>query len=503
MTLLQRYFAFLRGASVSRLGRLGVILTTSSFVTFMLFEFTRILGVMTNAYIGLISYLALPALFVFGLILIPVAWQLQRRALGLTTRQLLERQFAERELSGGWLGSKFVWSIVSLTLLNVVFLSAAGSRMLTFMDEPQFCGTACHSVMHPEWTTYRDSPHARVKCVECHVGEGVDAVVDSKLNGIWQMISVTFDLYERPIPTPVHNLRPARETCETCHWPDKFYGQRIKRIVHYGRDSSSTPMYTTLSLKVGSPTRAGVSGIHWHVAADNEVRYASVDDRREQMIWVDVKQPDGTYKRYRSRRRERGMEGYDTRILDCVDCHNRATHIYEDPATAIDWRLSTGQLETDLPYLKRVALEAVTIGYPDSASAMSGIENHLYGFYRRRFPEQVSAWTSSIDETAAVLQAVYRRNRHHRMNVDWGAYPDHLRHEAGSGCFRCHNPNLKADDGSEISSDCTLCHSIAAYDSPHPFEFLLPIDTTNPDVDMHRYLQNEFLDRSSADIEPE
>ncbi len=169
--------------------------------------------------------------------------------------------------------------------------------MLHFMDSAEFCGTACHSVMNPEWTTYQASPHARVACVECHVGEGVGALVNSKLNGAWQMVSATFDLYERPIPTPVHQLRPARETCEKCHWPSKFYGSRLQTRIAYENDEASTPRYTTLNLKIDAGA-AGDTGVHWHISPGKEVRYASVDDEREEMIWVESLQPDGNVRRF-------------------------------------------------------------------------------------------------------------------------------------------------------------------------------------------------------------
>ena len=148
--------------------------------------------------------------------------------------------------------------------------------------------------MNPEWTTYQASPHAHVACVECHVGEGVGALVDSKLNGAWQMVSATFDLYERPIPTPVHQLRPARETCEKCHWPDKFYGSRLQTRVSYEDDEASRRA-TRPSTSRSTPEPPATTGVHWHIAPSNEVRYASVDDEREEMIWVESRQPDGSY----------------------------------------------------------------------------------------------------------------------------------------------------------------------------------------------------------------
>ena len=285
--MLQTYLDFIRAVSLDRLGRIGVVLTTTAFISFVVFQLAMLAGIVTNAYVGLIIYLLFPVLFVLGLVIIPIAWYRQKKRTGLGTAELLEQRFGTDGVQGDIAGSKVFRTVAVLTLTNIVILGAASIKMLHFMDSARFCGTACHQVMSPEWTTYQASPHARVACVDCHVGEGVGALVNSKLNGAWQMISSAFNLYDRPIPTPVHQLRPARETCEKCHWPDKFYGSRLQTRVSYANDEESTPTYTTLNLKI-DPGAAGTTGVHWHVNPDNEVRYASVDDEREEMIWVDL-----------------------------------------------------------------------------------------------------------------------------------------------------------------------------------------------------------------------
>lgn len=491
------YIRFVNALSVNWVGRLGVVLTTSSFVTFIILELARLSGVLTNAYVGLITYLTLPALFLIGLISIPIGWRRVRRETGLSTRELLDRRFGPDETRQGFFGSRVFLGVGALTLLNVVFLGVASTRMLHFMDTPRFCGTACHSVMNPEWTTYQDSPHARVHCVECHVGEGVEALIDSKISGMRQILSVTFDLLERPIPTPVHNLRPSRETCEHCHWPDKFYGDRLETINRYAKDETSTPRYNTLALKVDAGSGGNRSGIHWHIAGENEIIYTSVDDEREEMIWVDVRQSDGTYKRYVNRNVRTQGKAAEPRILDCVDCHNRATHIYERPDDAVDSRLAEGRVDRTLPFIKREMLAALTAGYNDEAKAMEGIENAIAGFYRRHYPGVARSQGAAVDEAIAVARDIYRRNIHHGMEIDWNTYSSHIGHRhAGAGCFRCHNPDMVAEDGTAVSSDCTLCHSILAYESERAFAFVQPPDSTSADYHMHRYLQREFVTSS-------
>jgi len=381
-------------------------------------------------------------------------------------------------------------------VVNILFIGIGGARMLHFMDSPKFCGTACHSVMEPEWVAYQNSPHAHVRCVDCHVGEGAEALLDAKLNGLWQVVSATFDLYEQPIPTPVHQLRPARETCEKCHWPDKFYGDRIKTFPKFGFDQESKPRHTTLALKVGSGAGDSQGTIHWHIAEANEVRYQAGDEKRLTMDWVEIKRGD-EFHRYTNRKlpvREEAATAEETvRSMDCVDCHNRATHIYQDPETALDEALAAGRISRDLPFAKKVGLGAMLGGYGSSkADGLKGIENSVRGHYLRE-KHDVRINFQEVDLMVAELQAIYSRNIFPGMKVEWNTYRSHLGHENGSGCFRCHNPDMVDAAGVAIDYDCTLCHSILAMDSPTEFQFLLPASEKDPDRKMHEYLRREFL----------
>jgi len=492
--MFQKYINFIRGVSVNWVGRIGVILTTSSFISFIIIEFGRLTGLIVNSYIGLITFLVFPALFVFGLILIPISWYIFRKSKGKTTHELLNERFEPFELKTDIIGSSVFLTVLGLTLINILFVGGASFRMVHFMDSPQFCGTACHTVMNPEWTTYQVSPHARVQCIECHVGEGMTALFHSKLNGLWQIISVTFKLYEKPIPTPIHQLRPARETCEKCHWPEKFYGSRLKTIVHYGEDYHSTPLYTTLNLKIDAGEGYTRAGIHWHINEKNNVRYTSVDDKREQIIQVEVTQPDGTVKTFKNRDLTNTKnESKHIRTMDCVDCHNRATHIYELPENALDDRIHRRIISRELPYIKREALKTLTTEYPDSESAEKGFRIHLDGFYQRHYPELLISKMDQIDSIVETLKTIYDRNIHHGMNINWASYPSHIGHKAGSGCFRCHNSSLRDNEGNSISQDCTLCHSILADKENEPFEYIKSLDPDNPEYPMQEYLRKEFL----------
>ena len=492
-----RYLNLIRGVSTNPWGRLGVALTNLSFVCIVVMELAMLVGLVTSSKVGLIYYMLFPALFVVGLAMAIYGWQQFKKSSKMSAADLLVAQFGEEDCKSDFVGSRLFRTVGIVTILSLVFLSVISVRMFSFMDRAEFCGNACHSVMSPEWATYQQSPHARVACVECHVGEGTGALIDSKLNGLWQMVSVTFDILERPIPTPVHQLRPARETCEKCHWPDRFYGQRLKTIARYQYDSSSTALYTSLSLKVDAGTSEARSGIHWHIAEENEVRYASVDDERKQIIWAEVRRADGSYHRYASNDESViSKDASSVRSVDCVDCHNRATHIYELPDRAIDERIQRGILDRSLPFLKREALHAISHDYQSREAAMAGIANHMNGFYQRQYPKVARSRLMTIDSVVTVLQSIYNRNIHPAMNIEWGAYASYLGHVGNGGCFRCHNSHMVDEVGETIPFDCAMCHSILSNDHDDPFRYLRPSDTASVDYMKHLYLQEEFMDAS-------
>jgi hypothetical protein len=489
--MLKQYINFIRSVSINTVGKTGVILTTATFVTFIIFEFFHTIGVFKNAYIGLVTYLAFPALFILGLILIPIGWYRYKKESGKSTQELLNRQFDTGQILPRLWGSRVMRTVFLLTLVNIAILGFASMRMLHFMDQSRFCGTACHQVMNPEWVTYQRSPHARVACVECHVGEGLDALVASKLNGLRQMYLAALNLYNRPIPTPVHQLRPARETCEKCHWPEKFLGQRLITHVDYDDDSLSTPSYNTLNVKIDAGTGGKTPGAHWHIAESNRISYTSLKDERRVITTVWQRRSDGYAiiyhdNRYPSQSKE------EQRVMDCIDCHNRATHIYKTPQDAVDERIRGGTLDRTLPFIKKVSLDAIMHQYPDSASARTGIANHMNAFYQRDYPDVFLKKRKQIDSAIRTLQDIYAINIHPYMNITWGAYPSHLAHHQDLGCFRCHHHNMVNKDDEAIAHDCTLCHSILALDSDSPYAFLMQSDSSKTGA-MQRFLKSEFF----------
>ena len=454
---------FLIALTRNPISLLGVAITTASAVLSITLFSLEFFGFRGSPYIGIIAYLILPAVLVVGLGLIPLGILRQR---GLIRKALQAGgpppSFPIVDLNLASTRTR-VLIFLLLTLANVVILATATYKGVEVMDSTEFCGTACH-VMTPEFTAYQRSPHSRVKCVDCHIGPGTDWFVKAKLSGAWQVVSTTFDLYPRPIPTPVHDLRPARETCEQCHWPTKFVGDKLKVITHHADDEANTALKTVLLLRVGGIQGRVSQGIHWHVDPDISVRYRS-DETRETIYEVELTEADGTVKMFRSDEAGENDDGGQWRIMDCVDCHNRPTHVYRMPEQELDLAIQEGRIPASLPYIRREGVRALKSEYGSHAEASSGIDSAITAFYESNHP---GADAALIEQASRTLSEIYGTNVFPEMNVGWGEYPDHIGHERFPGCFRCHSDAHSTEDGEVISQDCFTCHSLLAMEEEDP-----------------------------------
>ncbi|NQV41070.1 MAG: NapC/NirT family cytochrome c [Candidatus Marinimicrobia bacterium] len=505
MDFFRRYIMFIQLLFLNWIGKIGVIVASTAFISFFILEGLTLIGIFRSTYTGIVTYFLIPMIFIAGLILLPFAWRKQKKDTGTTLQHVFLAKFEVGGVGEHNFWEKVVPVVGILTIVNVLFIVAAGSSAMHYMDESEFCGTACHTIMGPEWQVYSVSPHSKVPCVDCHIGEGVQALAKAKINGAWQAVAAMFDLYNKPIGTPIHNLRPAKETCGKCHWPEKHYGSKLVKIERYRDDENNTKQYTTLNLKVDAVNGVG-SGIHWHISENNEVRYSSVDDMREDMIWVEVMQPNGTYKRYTNQHlADSTSEDSEPRVMDCVDCHNRATHIYEQPDAALDRAMARGDIDTDTPYIKREAMAAITTSYDDKDSALTAIGDRLTSFYEQEYPDKDFL---SLPTSIEAVKAIYDRNIHPAMKIDWGTYPNHLghrvefgcfschnfmQHEQSDGCFRCHNRHLVDEAGEGISDECTLCHSILALGEENPLQYLLDQEFRSFEEHKNTYFREEYL----------
>src|SRR5271169_2580204 len=335
---------------------IGLALAAVAFINIVLLILIDLLAAHPSPYIGILAYMVAPAIMVFGLILIPIGMVVERR-------RRLRNVGAPFHYARLDLNNPAQRSTVAFVLSFIVIfalISAVGSyKAYEFTDSVDFCGQLCHTVMHPEFTAYKASPHARVPCVECHVGSGASWYVKSKLSGIRQVYYTARGTYPRPIPTPVHNLRPAQQTCEQCHWPKKFWGAQLKTFTHYGSDEQNTPRVLRMLMKVGGgDPRLGQAGegIHWHMNIANQITYISTDEQRQVIPWVRIEGQNGRVTEYAVKDgapTQAQIDKADKRRMDCIDCHNRPTHIYVPPDLSVDRAITGRSIDARLPLIAR------------------------------------------------------------------------------------------------------------------------------------------------------
>jgi len=156
------------------------------------------------------------------------------------------------------------------------------------------------------------------------------------------------------------------------------------------------------------------------------------------------------------------------RIMDCMDCHNRPTHVFQLPEAAVDQAMSDGRINPELPFIKKKAVEVLRADYPDRATAAQRIASGLEEFYRASYPGVYRDKQSMIDTAVQQVQAIYLRNVFPSMKITWGTYPNNLGHMDSLGCFRCHDGSHTSADGRTIPNDCDTCHTVLAMDEQNP-----------------------------------
>jgi nitrate/TMAO reductase-like tetraheme cytochrome c subunit len=441
---------------------IGMVLTTMSAALFLTVLLTDLLGFHTNPYLGIVFFLVLPAIFLFGLALIPLgAWyERRRRRAGKPPSEL---QWPRIDLNNPNTRRTAI-AIFALTVANVIIVSLAAYQGIEYMDSVPFCGQVCHTVMKPEFVAYLDGPHSRVACVQCHIGPGASWFARSKVSGTRQVFAVTFKTYSRPIPSPVQNLRPARDTCENCHWPEKFHGDAVRKVYEYGNDEKNTESVTTLNVHVGGGSeRLGIAaGIHWHMNVANEIDYIATDDKRQVIPYVRLKDRFGNVREYvaEGTTPDQLAKG-ERRRMDCMDCHNRPSHPFAPTAErAVDQAIASGEIPRSLPFVRREAVKAVKGTYPNEAAAMETISRSLRDFYRSQHEPTYMTKQHDVEKAVVATQRIFSRNVFPEMNVQFGTYANNIGHMDAPGCFRCHDDNHKSKDGKKIGQDCDTCHSI-------------------------------------------
>jgi nitrate/TMAO reductase-like tetraheme cytochrome c subunit len=442
----------------------GGAVTTASGITMIGYWLVEIFGRPNdNPYLGIIFFLLLPALFIGGLVLIPVGVVVRRRKLQKAGQ--IPAQFPKIDLNDRIFRHGLDIVLVA-TIVNLLVVAMASYRGAAYMDSPQFCGQSCH-VMHPEYTAYKISAHSHVACVECHIGAGAESYFRAKVNGTKQLLEVSFDRYPTPIESPVESLRPARDICEGCHTPARFIGEKLLVKSTFADDEKNTETQTVVVLHLGGQDSfshlTGIHGVHL-----GHIEYIATDPTRTNIPWVQKRNPDGSETVFATAAAGSGVPQGERRVMDCIDCHNRAAHTFVTAEEALNRAMAQGAVSPDLPWVHKEGLELLKVAYASEADARARIPDQLAAFYRTQHPEVLAANAALVKSAGEELADLYSQNVFPFMKVTWGTHPNHIGHMSYPGCFRCHDGDHAAKDGKSITQDCAACHNLLAVDEAKP-----------------------------------
>jgi nitrate/TMAO reductase-like tetraheme cytochrome c subunit len=454
----------------------GGALTTASGVTMIGYWLFEMVGrQFENPYLGIIFFLILPALFILGLALIPVGIYVRRRKLqkaGAIPGAFPRIDLNDRVFRHG------IDIVLVATVVNLLVVSVASYRGASYMDSPQFCGASCH-VMHPELAAYQVSAHAHVACVDCHIGSGASSYFEAKVNGTKQLLEVTLrpvaglapkliPTYPQPIPSPVHNLRPARYICEGCHTPAKFVGEKLLVKSSFADDETNTETQSVVVLHLGGrdslSNLLGIHGVH-----TGHIEYIDTDDTRTKIPWIERTNPDGSKTVYTSSDVKGQMPKGERRVMDCIDCHNRAAHTMQTAEDAVNRAMADKAIGSDIPWVHKEGMELLKANYVTTDEARAKIPAGLENFYRTQHPDVYAAKSAEIKAAGNELVEIFTHNVFPEMKVTWGTHPNHIGHMSYPGCFRCHDGDHSTADGKQsITNDCTACHNLLVVDEKKP-----------------------------------
>lgn len=440
---------------------IGIAISLAALVSIVLLFLLEITGSTDQPYLGILIYILFPSVLILGLFVIAVGMFFERRRRRKVAAGTIA-EFPILDLNDPRRRRSLIVFMVFAFIF--MFMSAFGAyHAYEFTESVTFCGQVCHEVMKPEFVSYNASPHAQVNCVECHVGGGAEWYARSKFSGVRQLVKVTFNTYDRPIKTPVENMRPARDTCAKCHWPQLYHGEQLKVFTDYGYDENSTMSETKLLVKVGggSPETGQVAGIHWHMNLANEITYITTDERRQDIPWVQLKDSKGNVTVYT--KRGSGLSASqiasaEKKTMDCIDCHSRPAHIYRSPNNAVDESIQANKLDRSLPFLKRTAVEVLTGEYETTEQALATIGEEFHKYYRVNHAEVYDKQRPAINAAVSELGRIYRTYFFPEMKTDWSTHIDNIGHFNTQGCFRCHDGEHFSPAGKPIRNECNICH---------------------------------------------
>ncbi|PYP83045.1 MAG: cytochrome C [Candidatus Angelobacter sp. Gp1-AA117] len=394
---------------------IGVVAVTIAGVSWLFLLPVTLRGGNLHPYVGILIYLFLPTMFILGLLLIPLGVYINRRRQqkqGVYPHDFPALDFQNREFR------KLILFVVITTFLNVLITGQLSYGAVRHMDSVSFCGQTCHTVMKPEYTAYQGSPHARVECVQCHIGSGAS----------W---------FVREQNTLTHTVL----------------------LLHIG----------------GGPYGVGIHGRH--LGEGVRVRYYASDAKRQTIPWVEYT-AGGKSTVYASDAKT--PDDSQLRVMDCMDCHNRPTHTFELPERAMNRLMASGEVSPSLPFAKKQGVEILKQNYSSSQDAAARIPAAFEAYYQKNYPAVYTQQPNEVHRSAQAVLSAYQRNVFPEMKVTWGTYLNNIGHTDSDGCFRCHDGSHSSPDKQSIANDCDACHNLLASDEKNP-KILTDLGLTKPE----------------------
>ncbi|HZO08172.1 MAG TPA: NapC/NirT family cytochrome c [Myxococcota bacterium] len=411
-----------------------------------------------NPYIG-IATTAAGAVLLLGVAITPIGLHFGRRRLAQRLGSFQDKWSAWRRL--------FTFLAVT-SLLNLLIASQTTLRAVHFMESEQFC-TSCH-VHVPQARSFDQGPHAGIMCVDCHVGEGTRGLIQSKLQGTEQLMSILTDSVKVPIETAIERGRmvPSAETCEDCHWKEQPAKASVKLIQRYAEDEANTPSTTLLTMNVGGRVMGGIHGAHHGEGI--EIQFVAMDPKRQDIPLVEYRNSKTKESRTYVKKGAdpAAFAGRERLTMQCFDCHNRPAHAFQMPDRAVDRAILLGRMSDSLPFLKKASMEILQAPYATGAAAAAEIPKALASYYQKDRPEVAKDRAADVAQAGLVLADIYSRNVFPEHGVTWGTYVDNRGHQTAPGCFRCHDGEHVTPSGEEISNNCFVCHFPAAVEETKP-----------------------------------
>lgn len=465
----------------------GMVLAAAALFAFALLVSIDLFAAHANPYTGILAYVVAPMFLLMGVGLVVLGYVLESRKIrksapGAPSLFVLHVDLSrkrDRRLMVGFVACSFVF----------LFVTAFGSyETYHLMETNSFCGETCHTSMEPEFKAYQHSAHAQVDCVACHIGPGTTAYIRTKVNGVKQLYHQILGDFDRPIEILNPNLRLAQETCQTCHWSQKHFGNLQKTYRHFLADETNTPFTVQMILKVGGsdPVHGPVEGIHSHMNISNKIEFIALDEKRLDIPWVRVTDANGKVTEYRTEDFKDDVSKHPIRNMDCMDCHNRPAHNFASPNDAVDQAMAMGRIDPSIPWAKAKVVKALAQPYANREEAQQKIESSL----RAEYPDD-----KRVESLIAEARTIYQQNFFPEMKADWRAHPNFIGHKDSNGCFRCHDGKHLASDGktSIKASDCNACHLIVAQGSDEE------LTKTNPKGFDFFHIDSEFSEPSCAE----